>query len=124
MAKIVNNDTPPPISLVSAGTEINGKIQASGDIRIDGTLIGSLVSAGKVVIGSTGKLEGDISCLNADISGKVTATMQITELLTLQSSAVLTGNIVTGKLAIEPGALFSGECKMSNQDNTEGSSEA
>jgi cytoskeletal protein CcmA (bactofilin family) len=119
MAKPIITETP-SINLIGAGTEIKGDIQANGDIRIDGTLIGTISSSGKIIIGSTGFIEGEMSCLNADISGQVNANLTIRELLTLKSSAVVTGEIMTDKLSIEPGAVFSGDCKMGNRSNSNG----
>ena len=100
------------INLVGAGTVIKGDIKSNGDIRIDGTLIGSINSKGKVILGATGNVEGEIICQNADISGMVKAQINVAELLLLKSTAKLNGDIVTNKLAIEPGAKFSGSCNM------------
>lgn len=100
------------INLIGAGTVIKGDIHAEGDIRIDGILAGSLTAKGKVVVGSTGKIEGEVICQNADISGTLKARITVAELLSLKSTAKLLGEIVTGKLSIEPGANFSGKCSM------------
>ncbi len=111
MAK--NQETESPsINLLGAGTIVKGNVTANGDMRIDGTLIGSILSKGKVVVGSTGIVEGEITCQNADISGNIKAQVNVTELLTLKSSSRLVGDIKTNKLAIEPGAMFTGSCKM------------
>ena len=59
------------INLIGVGTSINGEIKSNGDVRIDGTLVGSVNTKGKVVIGSTGSVEGEIFCQNADISGAI-----------------------------------------------------
>lgn len=100
------------INLVGAGTTIKGEVFSNGDIRVDGTIIGSVESKGKVVVGTTGVVEGDIICQNADLSGKISAKVQVSELLTLKASAKLFGDILTNKLAIEPGAVFTGTCTM------------
>jgi len=100
------------INLVGSGTTIKGDVFSSGDIRIDGTITGFLESKGKVVVGSTGVIEGDVVCQNADISGNVRAKVSVTDLLTLKASSRITGDILTGKLAIEPGAIFTGSCTM------------
>lgn len=100
------------INLVGSGTTIKGDVFSSGDIRIDGTITGFLESKGKVVVGSTGVIEGDVVCQNADISGNVRAKISVTDLLTLKASSRITGDILTGKLAIEPGAIFTGSCTM------------
>ena len=100
------------VNLIENGTKIKGDIESNGDFRIDGTLIGSIKSKGKIVVGTTGSVEGDISCRNADISGKVKAQVNITELLSLKASADISGDIKTAKLSIEPGAKFSGNREM------------
>jgi len=100
------------VNLIGTGTKIKGNIQSEGDIRIDGTLIGTIKSKGKVVVGSTGTVEGEIICQNADISGTVKIKITVSDVLLLKPSAKLTGDIVTSKLAIESGATFSGTCSM------------
>jgi len=102
----------PIINILGTGTVVKGEIQVNGDFRIDGTLTGNIQCKGKVVVGPTGKIEGEINCQNADFSGDVKATVKVTELLTLKETARFNGEITTGKLAIEPGAKFSGTCKM------------
>ncbi len=97
---------------IVTGTVINGDIKSNGDIRIDGSLIGTLHSKAKVVLGPSGSIEGEITCKNADIQGTVKAQITVAELLTLKATAKITGDIITNKIAIEPGAKFSGACKM------------
>jgi cytoskeletal protein CcmA (bactofilin family) len=65
-----------------------------------------------VVIGSTGIVEGNVNASNADISGELKGAISVAELLSLKSTAKLDGDIVTNKLAIEPGAAFTGSCSM------------
>lgn len=100
------------VNLIGAGTVIEGDIKSNGDIRIDGNINGSLVTKGKLVIGSTGNIEGEVTCQNADISGVIKGKLTVHELLSLKSSAKITGDIITNKLSIEPGANFSGSCSM------------
>jgi cytoskeletal protein CcmA (bactofilin family) len=97
---------------IMAGTTVNGDVVCDGNIRIDGILNGNLQAKGKVVIGPSGVVEGEINCQNADISGSVKAKVVVAELLTLKATAKLSGDISTSKLAIEPGANFSGACSM------------
>jgi len=113
MAKIYEQESP-AINLIGSGTVIKGDITSNGDIRIDGTLNGSVHSKGKLVVGSTGNIEGEIVCQNADFSGLIKAQVTVSELLSIKATAKLTGDVVTNKLAIEPGAVFSGSCRMSN----------
>ena len=95
---------------ITAGTTITGDINTNGNIRVDGTIQGSVNAKGKVVVGQTGKIEGEVVCQNADISGTLKAKVTVAELLSLKSTANLLGEIVTNKLAIEPGAHFFYHC--------------
>ena len=104
----------PSINLLSSGTEVKGEIKVNGDFRIDGTFTGIINCKGKVVVGPTGSIDGEIICQNADFSGEVKATVKVAELLTLKETARFTGDITTNKLSIEPGAKFSGNCTMEN----------
>jgi len=112
-SKTKNSDTPVgSTTIIGAGTVIHGDIESSGDIRIDGTLIGNLNSKAKVLIGQEGIVEGDIIGQQADIMGKVTGMIRIKELLQLKGKSLVSGEIYTGKLEVEPSATFNGSCHM------------
>ncbi|MGE5384228.1 MAG: bactofilin family protein [Omnitrophica WOR_2 bacterium] len=112
MAKNNIPEAPPSANLIQSGTLITGDIESNGNIRIDGTLTGTVTAGGKVILGSTGSVEGEINCINADIEGHVNGTIRVKELLSFKATAVVTGDIIVSKLAIEPGARFTGTCKM------------
>jgi cytoskeletal protein CcmA (bactofilin family) len=112
------------INLLSNGTEITGDIKSNGDIRIDGFLTGNLTTKGKVVIGPTGKVKGEVYCKNSEVSGNIEGRICVSQLLTLKADSRIAGDIVTFKLSIEPGAKFTGNCKMSESENNEGASPA
>ncbi|MFQ5335311.1 MAG: polymer-forming cytoskeletal protein [Flavobacteriales bacterium] len=100
---------------ITKGTQIEGDITTDGNIRIDGKVIGSINSKGKVILGSSGMLEGEVSCQSAEVSGRMKARIKVSGLLTLKSTAQLNGEINTDKLAIEPGAVFTGTCQMGEE---------
>ena len=102
----------PAINIIRKGTEIKGDVTCAGDIRIDGVLNGTLNSQGKVVVGQSGIIEGEVTCKNADISGNIKANIVVRELLQLKATANIAGDINTNKLSIEPGANFTGTCNM------------
>lgn len=103
------------VNIIAQGTQIEGNLNTSSDCRIDGTVRGNIVSKAKIVIGRSGQVQGNISCASIEIEGVVAAeTLVATELMSLKASAKLTGNVTVGKVAIEPGAEFSGTCKMQN----------
>jgi cytoskeletal protein CcmA (bactofilin family) len=94
------------------GTIIKGDIISQADFRLDGELIGNFQSKGKIVIGPAGKVIGDIICRNADIEGKFDGKIEVMEILNVKSKAKIYGEVIVGKLSVEPGAEFSASCVM------------
>ena len=101
-------------SLVN-GTRIEGTIYTESDIRIDGKVVGAIHSKGKVVVGSTGQIEGDIQCKNAVIEGHFNGNLVVSELLQVKESAVIEGEVSTAKLLVHSGSTFNVTCKMGAQ---------
>ena len=123
MAKYNETETA-AINLISNGTDITGDIKSNGDIRIDGSLSGNLNTKGKVVIGQTGKVNGEVICKNSEVSGIVEGKITVSQLLILKASSRILGDISTSKLSIEPGAIFTGNCKMTENDSNGGAPKA
>ena len=94
------------------GTTIQGDIISPADFRLDGHLVGNFQSKGKIVIGPAGSVKGDVICKNADIEGKFEGKIQVQEILNIKSKAHIIGEVVCGKLSVEPGAEFSASCIM------------
>jgi len=100
------------VNAIGKGSMVKGDIITDGDLRIDGTLKGTIRTQGRLVLGETGLIEGEIICQNALIAGTVKAKIQVSELLSLRANANLHGDIITNKLSVEPGANFTGSCSM------------
>lgn len=114
-AKKFKADSAPTVGLTNrlvANTKIKGEITADADFRIDGILEGSIKTKGKVVIGKTGYINGKVYCENADIEGKFNGELNVSNILTLKSTAEIQGNVIVGKLSVEPGANFNATCDM------------
>ena len=122
MAKLNEVETSAAINLISNGTEITGNIISTGDIRIDGGLNGNLTTKGKVVIGPSGKVKGEVVCKNLEVSGVIEGKVGVENLLNLKASSKIFGEIATSRLSIEPGALFTGTCKMNEEVKNGGGS--
>lgn len=114
MAKENNEFNLQVINLIAKGTRISGDINSDGDLRVDGEILGTVETRGRLVIGPSGKVDGDISCKSCEIAGIYNGKINVSELLSLKASSRITGDITTGKLSIEPGAYFKGNCAMSD----------
>ena len=99
------------------GTSIIGDIVSKADFRLDGELIGNFTSQGKLVIGASGVIKGEIICNNADIEGEFHGKIKVLEILNIKATARIHGEVAVGKLSIEPGAEFTATCTMLKDNN-------
>lgn len=99
-------------NVIAKNTKITGDILSEGDFRIDGTLEGNLTTKGRVILGATGVLIGNVSASNSDIEGKFSGELKVEKTLTVKAAANISGDVVVGKLSIEPGATFNASCAM------------
>lgn len=105
---------------IEKNTKIKGEIVSEADFRIDGKLDGNLKTSGKVVIGKDGYIHGKVECVNADIEGSFNGELQVSDLLSLKSSAVIEGTVFVSKLSVEPGATFNASCSMKGKNTLNG----
>lgn len=108
MAEEISNSS----NVIGKGTVLEGNIETSGNIRIEGRINGNIKSKSKIALGHSSHVEGNITAQNADIEGGVKGKIDISEVLILKATAVVHGDISTSKLVVEPGAVFNGSCKM------------
>ncbi|MAP81660.1 MAG: cell shape determination protein CcmA [Aequorivita sp.] len=99
---------------INEGTRLKGDVSSTGFFRIDGTIEGNVNTPSKVVLGKTGIIIGTLTCENADIEGKFEGNLQVSGTLSLRSTAVVEGDVVVGKLSVEPGATLNASCVMQN----------
>jgi cytoskeletal protein CcmA (bactofilin family) len=99
-------------NIIAKGTSIVGDVDAAGNIRIDGKIKGNIKCKSKVVTGKGSVIDGNIYAQNAEIEGDITGILEISDILILKPTAVVQGDIRTGKLIVENGARFNGTCRM------------
>ena len=99
-------------NVIAKNSTFVGEITSDGDFRVDGILEGTLKTKGKVIIGVDGFIKGTIEATNAEIEGKFSGQLSIANILTIKATANISGDIVVGKLSIEPGATFNASCAM------------
>ena len=115
MSKPVINEVK-ALNTFAQDTKIIGNIDSEGDIRLDGILEGYLNCKGRVVIGPEAKIKGTIYARNVEVLGNVEGEITAIDLLSLKATAFITGDLIMGKFSVEPGARFTGNCKMSGSE--------
>ena len=116
MASQTNTVNVNSVSRISAGTVIKGEIQSPYDLRIDGTFEGKIQTKGRVVIGESAIIKGDIICENIDLWGKVEGDLFVKDTLALKDGCKMNGNINISRLAVELGATFNGTCRTITEE--------
>ena len=114
------NSTPPgkdEVTIISTGVKIEGTMTSSGNVRVDGTIIGDVSARGNISVGEHGEIKGQIDADNVIVGGKIYGTVNAKEKLTLEANSLLEGDIVTKILVIAPGAKFEGSSKMLNKES-------
>ncbi len=116
-SKHVKSSSPSTNALNSLvqGTFVEGKIKATNDIRIDGTIKGELFCDSKVIIGPSGVVEGTIKCKNAVVEGRFNGNLIVKELLNIRETAKVKGEVSYGKLVVQSGAVISGSYKVADE---------
>jgi cytoskeletal protein CcmA (bactofilin family) len=122
-AKTTTSEATNALNSLVKGTTVEGSIYSESDIRVDGTIKGNLTCKAKVIVGPTGVIDGEVKCQNAMIEGKMFGKLRVTELLSVKETAEIVGDVVTGKLLVQPGAVFNVTCNMKDVgDNNNGHS--
>lgn len=99
-------------NIIAQGTKITGDFNSEGDFRIDGTIEGNIITSGKVVVGKSGFIKGTLQGTDAHFEGKFSGKLTLSGVLTLKSTAHIEGEVIVGKLSVEPGATFNVTCIM------------
>ena len=97
---------------INEGTKLKGDVSSTGFFRIDGIIEGNVKTPSKVVLGKSGFIKGTLTCENADIEGKFEGSLHVSGTLSLRSTSVVEGDVIVGKLAVEPGATLNASCVM------------
>ncbi len=103
-------------SLIGKGSEFRGEFKVKDLLRIDGYFKGSIITEGKVLIGSSGLVETDIRANIVVVGGEVRGSIYARKRVTLLSTCRLYGDIVTASLLVEDGGLFTGHCTINQHE--------
>lgn len=91
-------------NVLATGTNLKGEISSEEDFRIDGSIEGNISCRGKIIVGQSGSVMGDINCMNIEVFGQVTGNISCKDTLILRATAIVTGDIRMQVIEIEPGA--------------------
>jgi len=120
--KSSNLESPPIISrtsskdistLIGEGCKIEGNFFIPTSTRIDGIVKGDLTGESGIIIGNTGKVDGNIFATEVVVYGEVKGKIE-TKRLELKKGSLVNGDISISILITENGCMFNGNCSMNN----------
>lgn len=94
------------------GSHLHGELRFDASFRVDGKLTGTVESAGDLIVGESGEVEGEVRVGQIFISGTVRGTVRATAKVQIAPAGKVFAEIHTPKLVIEDGAVFEGHCSM------------
>lgn len=94
------------------GVRLEGKLEAHGTVRIDSEMKGTIVSRDTLILGEHAVVEGEVEGNVVLIAGRFSGKIQASTRVEIQSSAIVTGDVDTPCLMIDPGGVFEGQCLM------------
>lgn len=109
----MKTETGSDLNLIAAGTVFEGKLKTPGSIRVDGKVIGDVVAAQNVSVGTSGDVDGNVTAASVTIGGKLKGSIVAQEKLVLEAKASVKGDLRAAKLVVDEGAQFDGKCAMS-----------
>jgi cytoskeletal protein CcmA (bactofilin family) len=95
---------------------IKGELSGSEDLYVDGTVEGTIQLQGNnLVIGPNGHVHAEVNAKGAVVEGKMEGNIRASDRVELRKSAVIVGDIVTQRIAIEDGAYFKGKVEIQKE---------
>jgi len=112
MSSSKNGRNLPSVNMISEGTVLKGTVKTKNDVRVAGKLDGEASAKGKIIVSSTGIVDGNIEATDADIAGKIEGEVRVSNKLILRKSAKVEGDIFTKTILAEEGAEINGSFHM------------
>jgi len=94
------------------GVRVDGKLETTGTFRIDASMKGTLTSSEVLILGENARVEGQLDGNYIIIAGRFDGIINAKGKVEIKTKAIVTGEIHTPCLIIEPGAVFDGRCHM------------
>ena len=100
------------IGFLEKGVKLEGTLDLTGTFRVNAQVKGTIISKDTLVLGEAAKVEGQIDANHVVVGGRFDGVIRAKTKVEIQPKGVVTGEIHTPCLVIEPGGIFDGRCHM------------
>ena len=95
---------------------IKGELSGGEDLYVDGTINGTIQLQGHdLMIGPNGHVHADVNAKGVVVQGKLEGNIRTSDRVEMRKSAIIMGDIVTQRIAIEDGAYFKGKVEIQKE---------
>jgi cytoskeletal protein CcmA (bactofilin family) len=112
------------VSVIGPGVTVTGDVSARGELRIEGTVKGTIESRGPVIVAAEGAVEGDVHAEMVVVGGTLEGEIDASQMARLESTARVTADVTAPTMAIADGARFEGAVDMGPRASTSSSEAA
>ncbi|MFA5048053.1 MAG: polymer-forming cytoskeletal protein [Patescibacteria group bacterium] len=109
-----NNETD---TIIGPSVKVEGDFVTEGNIIVEGTICGTIKTSRDLKVGPNSKIFANVSAENALISGEIQGNVVVGAKTELTATAKIFGDIKTGTLIINSGAILNGKCQMTDGKN-------
>lgn len=106
-------------TIVGVNSEIQGNVVSQGSVRIDGRVIGDMNVSGNIIIGEKGVIDGNLFGKSMVVAGRVNGNLDFSNKVEIMKTGKVYGDIFVKSILIEEGAVFEGNCRMKEAQNSE-----
>ena len=102
-------------TIIASGVKVEGDFTSPGNVRIEGTVIGSVKAEGDLIVTETAAIQADVTAANAIVAGEIKGDLTAGEKLELLGTAKIRGNISCRILTVASGASIVGNCQVAQE---------
>jgi len=110
-----NNHNKKLESIIGKNSDINGELNVSGTLRVDGMVHGK-VNAECVIVSESAMIKGDIKARAIIVGGKVEGNLFGEEMIEIKSKGAVLGEIFTNKFFVIEGGILNGRVQMQKDE--------
>ena len=103
-------------TIIGKGNVINGDFQAMNSVRLDGMIEGNVSVGGLLVIGSAGRVAGNVDATEVIVGGEVLGDISAPDKIEITETARVIGNLKTNVIVIDEKAIFQGQLDMNQEE--------
>lgn len=106
-------------TVISNRTRLKGEVNGEGSLRVDGTIEGTVILTGDLVLGASGRINGNVNAQNVLVAGRVEGNMNTKGRIEISSTGIVIGDVESDILVVEEGGKIQGHCRMPVKERIE-----